>query len=56
MEFQEFSIDATVFLRLANFKVISERGLDVHFTNDGDLVNGKDVCILKGNMGSQTTS
>lgn len=47
------SVDNNEFLRFENFKITNGPELHVYFTNDGDLVNGKDLGILKGNIGSQ---
>ena len=47
------SVDNNEFLRFENFQITNGPDLHVYFTNDGDLVNGKDLGILKGNIGSQ---
>ena len=47
------SVDNNEFLRFENFKITNGPELHVYFTNDGDLVNSKDLGILKGNIGSQ---
>lgn len=47
------SVDNNEFLRFENFRITNGPDLHVYFTNDGDLVNGKDLGILKGNIGSQ---
>jgi hypothetical protein len=47
------SVDNNEFLRFENFKITNGPELHVYFTNDGDLVNGKDLGVLKGNIGSQ---
>lgn len=47
------SVDSNEFLRFENFQITNGPDLHVYFTNDGDLINGKDLGILKGNIGSQ---
>ena len=47
------SVNHIEFLRFEHFNVTNGPELHVYFTNNGDLVNSKDLGILKGNIGSQ---
>lgn len=47
------SVNDIEFLRFEHFKITNGPELHVYFTNKGDLVNSKDLGILKGNIGSQ---
>lgn len=54
MGFQEFSlINDIEFLRFEYFNITNGPELHVYFTNKGELVNSKDLGILKGNIGPQ---
>lgn len=47
------SVNDMEFLRFERFKLTNGPDLHVYFTNKGDLVNSKDLGILKGNIGPQ---
>lgn len=47
------SVNDIEFLRFEGFKITNGPELHVYFTNKGDLVNSKDLGILKGNIGPQ---
>lgn len=47
------SVNDIEFLRFEHFKITNGPELHVYFTNKGDLVNSKDLGILKGNIGPQ---
>ena len=47
------SVNDIEFLRFERFNITNGPELHVYFTNKGDLVNSKDLGILKGNIGSQ---
>jgi len=47
------SVNDIEFLRFEHFNLTNGPELHVYFTNKGDLVNSKDLGILKGNIGSQ---
>lgn len=47
------SVNDIEFLRFEHFNVTNGPELHVYFTNNGDLVNSKDLGILKGNIGPQ---
>ncbi|MGB8027605.1 MAG: hypothetical protein WCE95_08365 [Nitrososphaeraceae archaeon] len=47
------SVNDIEFLRFEHFNITNGPELHVYFTNKGDLVNSKDLGILKGNIGPQ---
>lgn len=47
------SVNDDEFLRFEHFNITNGPELHVFFTNRGDLVNSKDLGILKGNIGPQ---
>jgi hypothetical protein len=47
------SVNDNEFLRFEHFNITNGPELHVYFTNKGDLVNSKDLGILKGNIGAQ---
>ena len=47
------SVKDNEFLRFEHFNLTNGPELHVYFTNKGDLVNSKDLGILKGNIGPQ---
>lgn len=47
------SVNDIEFLRFEHFNITNGPELHVYFTNDGDLVDSKDLGILKGNIGPQ---
>jgi hypothetical protein len=47
------SVNDIEFLRFEHFNITNGPELHVYFTNNGDLVNSKDLGILKGNIGPQ---
>lgn len=47
------SVNDIEFLRFERFNITNGPELHVYFTNNGDLVNSKDLGILKGNIGPQ---
>lgn len=47
------SVNDNEFLRFEHFNLTNGPELHVYFTNKGDLVNSKDLGILKGNIGAQ---
>lgn len=47
------SVNDVEFLRFEHFNITNGPDLHVYFTNNGDLVDGKDLGVLKGNIGSQ---
>jgi hypothetical protein len=47
------SVNDVEFLRFERFNITNGPELHVYFTNNGDLVNSKDLGILKGNIGPQ---
>jgi len=47
------SVNDNEFLRFERFNITNGPELHVYFTNKGDLVNSKDLGILKGNIGPQ---
>jgi len=47
------SVNNNEFLRFEHFNLTNGPELHVYFTNKGDLVNSKDLGILKGNIGPQ---
>jgi hypothetical protein len=47
------SINDNEFLRFERFNITNGPELHVYFTNNGDLVNSKDLGLLKGNIGPQ---
>lgn len=47
------SVNDNEFLRFEYFNITNGPELHVYFTNKGDLVNSKDLGILKGNIGPQ---
>lgn len=47
------SVNDVEFLRFERFNITNGPELHVYFTNKGDLVNSKDLGILKGNIGPQ---
>ena len=47
------SVGDNEFLRFEHFNITNGPELHVYFTNKGDLVNSKDLGVLKGNMGPQ---
>ena len=47
------SVNDNDFLRFEHFNLTNGPELHVYFTNKGDLVNSKDLGILKGNIGPQ---
>ena len=47
------SVNDIEFLRFEHFNITNGPELHVYFTNKGDLVDGKDLGILKGNIGPQ---
>ena len=47
------SVNNIEFLRFEHFNITNGPDLHVYFTNKGDLVNSKDLGILKGNIGPQ---
>ena len=47
------SVNDKEFLRFEHFNITNGPELHVYFTNKGDLVNSKDLGILKGNIGPQ---
>jgi hypothetical protein len=47
------SVNENEFLRFERFNITNGPDLHVYFTNKGDLVNSKDLGILKGNIGPQ---
>ena len=47
------SVNDIGFLRFERFNITNGPELHVYFTNKGDLVNSKDLGILKGNIGPQ---
>ncbi|MDW0243345.1 MAG: hypothetical protein QOD15_10070 [Nitrososphaeraceae archaeon] len=47
------SVNNIEFLRFEHFNITNGPELHVYFTNKGDLVNSKDLGILKGNIGPQ---
>lgn len=47
------SVNDNEFLRFERFNITNGPELHVYFTNEGDLVNSKDLGILKGNIGPQ---
>lgn len=47
------SVNDNEFLRFEHFNLTNGPELHVYFTNKGDLVNSKDLGILKGNIGPQ---
>ena len=47
------SVNDIEFLRFERFNITNGPDLHVYFTNKGDLVNSKDLGILKGNIGPQ---
>ena len=47
------SVNDMEFLRFERFNITNGPELHVYFTNKGDLVNSKDLGILKGNIGPQ---
>jgi hypothetical protein len=47
------SVNDIEFLRFENFNITNGPELHVYFTDKGDLVNSKDLGILKGNIGPQ---
>jgi len=47
------SVNDNEFLRFERFNITNGPELHVYFTNNGDLVNSKDLGILKGNIGPQ---
>ena len=47
------SVNDIEFLRFEHFNITNGPELHVYFTNSGDLVNSKDLGLLKGNIGPQ---
>jgi len=47
------SVNNNEFLRFEHFNITNGPELHVYFTNNGDLVNSKDLGLLKGNIGPQ---
>ena len=47
------SVNDNEFLRFVHFNITNGPELHVYFTSKGDLVNSKDLGILKGNIGPQ---
>ncbi len=47
------SVNDNEFLRFEHFNITNGPELHVYFTNNGDLVNSKDLGLLKGNIGPQ---
>jgi hypothetical protein len=47
------SVNENEFLRFERFNITNGPDLHVYFTNEGDLVDSKDLGILKGNIGPQ---
>ena len=47
------SVNDIEFLRFEHFNITNGPELHVYFTNNGDLVNSKDLGLLKGNIGPQ---
>jgi hypothetical protein len=47
------SVNDNEFLRFEHFNITNGPELHVYFTNKGNLVNSKDLGILKGNIGPQ---
>ena len=47
------SVNDIEFLRFERFNITNGPELHVYFTNNGDLVNSRDLGILKGNIGAQ---
>jgi hypothetical protein len=47
------SVNENEFLRFERFNITNGPDLHVYFTNRGDLVDSKDLGILKGNVGPQ---
>ena len=47
------SVNDNEFLRFEHFNITNGPELHVYFTSKGDLVNSKDLGILKGNIGPQ---
>lgn len=47
------SVNDNEFLRFERFNITNGPKLHVYFTNGGDLVDSKDLGMLKGNIGSQ---
>jgi hypothetical protein len=47
------SVNDIEFLRFEHFNITNGPELHVYFTNKGDLVDSKDLGILKGNIGPQ---
>ena len=47
------SVNDIEFLRFERFNITNGPELHVYFTNKGDLVDSKDLGMLKGNIGSQ---
>lgn len=47
------SVNDNEFLRFERFNITNGPELHVYFTNNGNLVNSKDLGILKGNIGPQ---
>ena len=47
------SVNDIEFLRFEQFNITNGPELHVYFTNNGDLVNSKDLGLLKGNIGPQ---
>ena len=47
------SVNNIEFLRFEHFNITNGPELHVYYTNKGDLVNSKDLGILKGNIGPQ---
>jgi len=47
------SVNDVEFLRFEHFNITNGPDLHVYFTNNGDLVDGKDLGVLKGNIGPQ---
>lgn len=47
------SVNDIEFLQFEHFNITNGPELHVYFTNNGDLVNSRDLGLLKGNIGSQ---
>ncbi len=47
------SVNDNEFLRFERFNITNGPELHVYFTNKGDLINSRDLGILKGNIGPQ---
>lgn len=47
------SVNENEFLRFEHFNITNGPELHVYFTNKGDLLDSKDLGMLKGNIGPQ---